>query len=85
MGGTYRIVLFDIDETLVSTQGRGTVAWRLIFQRSTGYRPTSVGTPAHAAGCATIRVPTGRYDAALRREVGADCVVSTIGEELPLR
>jgi phosphoglycolate phosphatase len=39
---------------------------------------------AHAAGCTAIAVATGKYDAAALREAGADHVLETLEEELPL-
>jgi len=39
---------------------------------------------AHAAGCSAIGVATGHYDVAALREAGADHVVATLEEELPL-
>jgi phosphoglycolate phosphatase-like HAD superfamily hydrolase len=39
---------------------------------------------AHAAGCTAIAVATGKFDAAALREAGADHVLATLEEELPL-
>jgi phosphoglycolate phosphatase len=39
---------------------------------------------AHAADCTAIAVATGHYDAAALREAGADHVLETLEEELPL-
>jgi phosphoglycolate phosphatase len=39
---------------------------------------------AHAVDCTAIGVATGHYDAAALREAGADHVVETLEEELPL-
>src|ERR687896_1540016 len=39
---------------------------------------------AHAAGCMAIGVATGKFDAAALREAGADHVIATMEEELPL-
>ena len=39
---------------------------------------------AHAAGCTAIGVATGKYDAAALREAGADHVLESLEEELPL-
>ena len=39
---------------------------------------------AHAAGCTAIAVATGHYDAAALRDAGADHVLATLEEELPL-
>jgi phosphoglycolate phosphatase len=39
---------------------------------------------AHAAGCTAIAVATGHYDAAALREAGADHVLETLAEELPI-
>jgi phosphoglycolate phosphatase-like HAD superfamily hydrolase len=40
---------------------------------------------AHAVGCTAIGVATGHYDADALREAGADHVVETLEQELPLR
>ena len=40
---------------------------------------------AHAVGCTAIGVATGHYDADALREAGADQVVETLEQELPLR
>jgi phosphoglycolate phosphatase len=39
---------------------------------------------AHAVGCSAIAVATGRYDRAALLEAGADHVLDTLDEELPL-
>ena len=39
---------------------------------------------AHAVGCTAIAVATGRYDSDALREAGADHVLETLEEELPL-
>ena len=39
---------------------------------------------AHAVGCTAMAVATGRFDAAALREAGADHVVQTLEEPLPL-
>jgi phosphoglycolate phosphatase len=39
---------------------------------------------AHAVGCSAIAVATGHYDAAALRAAGADHVLETLQEELPL-
>jgi phosphoglycolate phosphatase-like HAD superfamily hydrolase len=39
---------------------------------------------AHAVGCTAIGVATGHYDAAALRDAGADHVLETLEEELPL-
>lgn len=39
---------------------------------------------AHAVGCTAIAVATGHYDAAALREAGADHVLETLEEELPI-
>jgi phosphoglycolate phosphatase-like HAD superfamily hydrolase len=39
---------------------------------------------AHAVGCTAVGVATGHYDAAALREAGADHVLETLEEELPL-
>jgi phosphoglycolate phosphatase-like HAD superfamily hydrolase len=39
---------------------------------------------AHAVGCSAIAVATGHYDVASLREAGADHVLQTLEEELPL-
>ena len=39
---------------------------------------------AHAAGCSAIAVATGHYDVAALREAGADHVLETLEEKLPV-
>jgi phosphoglycolate phosphatase len=39
---------------------------------------------AHAVGCSAIAVATGHYDAAALREAGADHVLETLEQELPI-
>src|SRR5918998_1043358 len=39
---------------------------------------------AHAVGCTAIAVATGKYDAAALSEAGADHVIETMEQELPL-
>ena len=39
---------------------------------------------AHAVGCSAIAVATGHYDSAALREAGADHVLETLEEELPI-
>jgi len=39
---------------------------------------------AHAAGCTAIAVATGHYDRGALEEAGADHVLETLGEPLPL-
>jgi phosphoglycolate phosphatase len=39
---------------------------------------------AHLAGCTAIGIATGHYDAAALREAGADHVLETLEQELPL-
>jgi phosphoglycolate phosphatase len=39
---------------------------------------------AHAVDCTAIAVATGRYDVDALREAGADHVLKTLEEELPL-
>ena len=39
---------------------------------------------AHAAGCSAIAVATGHYDVAALREAGAEHVLETLEEELPV-
>jgi phosphoglycolate phosphatase len=39
---------------------------------------------AHAAGCTAVAVATGHYDVAALRDAGADHVLATLEEELPL-
>jgi phosphoglycolate phosphatase len=48
-----------------------------------GDTPLDIGA-AHAAGCTAIAVATGHYDAAQLREAGADHVLETLEQELPL-
>ncbi len=95
MAGTYLIALFDIDGTLVSTGGAGAVAWKQAFQElhgvpvdileytDIGMTDPHVGAPT--VGGAAIGVATGSHDAAALREAGADRVLPTLEQELPLR
>ena len=39
---------------------------------------------AHAVDCTAVAVATGHYDTAALREAGADHVLETLEEELPL-
>ena len=39
---------------------------------------------AHAAGCTAVAVATGKFDAAALREAGADHVLETLRDEMPL-
>jgi phosphoglycolate phosphatase-like HAD superfamily hydrolase len=39
---------------------------------------------AHAAGCTAIAVATGHYDAAALREAGAEHVIESLEQPLPL-
>ena len=39
---------------------------------------------AHAVGCTVVAVATGHYDAGALRDAGADHVLQTLEEELPL-
>jgi phosphoglycolate phosphatase-like HAD superfamily hydrolase len=48
-----------------------------------GDTPLDIGA-AHAVGCTAIGVATGHFDAAALREAGADHVLETLEEELPL-
>ena len=48
-------------------------------------RGTVASTAAHAAGCTAIAVATGHYDLEALRGAGADCVLATLEEELPLK
>jgi phosphoglycolate phosphatase-like HAD superfamily hydrolase len=65
MAPPYRVLLFDIDGTLVTTGGAGAAA-------------------AHAVGCTAVAVATGRYDSAALRAAGADHVLESLEQELPL-
>jgi phosphoglycolate phosphatase len=39
---------------------------------------------AHAVGCTAVAVATGKYDRQALREAGADHVLDTLEEQLPL-
>jgi phosphoglycolate phosphatase len=39
---------------------------------------------AHAVGCTAIAVATGHYDRAALRDAGAEHVLATLEEELPI-
>jgi phosphoglycolate phosphatase len=48
-----------------------------------GDTPLDIGA-AHAVGCTAVVVATGKYDREALREAGADHVLNTLEEELPL-
>ncbi len=48
-----------------------------------GDTPLDIGA-AHAVGCTAIGVATGHFDAAALREAGADHVLETLEQELPI-
>jgi hypothetical protein len=48
------------------------------------YRLLLFDIDGRAAGCTSIGVATGRYDRDALRETGADHVIGTLEEELPI-
>ncbi len=66
MAGTYRILLFDIDGTLVSTGGAGTVAWRQAFEELHGI-PADIGKYTDA-GMTDPDVGAQTFEAVLHRK-----------------
>jgi phosphoglycolate phosphatase-like HAD superfamily hydrolase len=65
MADTYRILLFDIDGTLVSTGGAGTVAWRQAFDELHGI-PADIGKYTDA-GMTDPDVGARTFEAVLHR------------------
>ena len=66
MSETYRILLFDIDGTLVSTGGAGAVAWRQAFEELYGI-PADIGQFTDA-GMTDPDVGAKTFEAVLGRE-----------------
>ncbi len=66
MAGTHRILLFDIDGTLVSTGGAGAVAWRLAFEELHGI-PADIGKFTDA-GMTDPDVGAQTFEAVLHRK-----------------
>jgi phosphoglycolate phosphatase len=65
IAGPYRILLFDIDGTLVSTGGAGAAAWKRAFEELHGIpvdinRFTEAGMPDQAVGIETFEGVLGR-------------------------
>ena len=66
MAGAYRILLFDIDGTLVSTGGAGAVAWKQAFQELHGI-PADIGNYTDA-GMTDPDVGAMTFEAVLHRK-----------------
>jgi phosphoglycolate phosphatase len=66
MGGAYRILLFDIDGTLVSTGGAGAAAWKRAFEELHGV-PADIGEFTDA-GMTDPDVGAKTFEAVLHRE-----------------
>jgi phosphoglycolate phosphatase len=66
MAGAYRILLFDIDGTLVSTGGAGAVAWKRAFEELHGI-PADIGEFTEA-GMTDPDVGARTFEAVLHRE-----------------
>ena len=66
VAGAYRVLLFDIDGTLVSTGGAGTVAWKLAFEELHGI-PADIGEFTDA-GMTDPDVGATTFEAVLCRE-----------------
>ena len=65
MAGEYRILLFDIDGTLVSTGGAGAAAWKLAFEELHGI-PADIGEFTDA-GMTDPDVGAKTFEAVLQR------------------
>ncbi len=66
MGDPYRILLFDIDGTLVTTGGAGSVAWKQAFQELHGI-PADIGKYTDA-GMTDPDVGAQTFEAVLQRK-----------------
>ena len=80
MAGAYRILLFDIDGTLVSTGGAGTVAWRQAFQELHGI-PADIGEYTDA-GMTDPDVGAQTFEAVLHRKPTAHELAQLIQRRL---
>ena len=80
MAGAYRILLFDIDGTLVSTGGAGTVAWRQAFEELHGI-PADIGKYTDA-GMTDPDVGAQTFEAVLHRKPTAHELAQLIQRRL---
>src|SRR5215211_73640 len=69
MATTHRILLFDIDGTLISSGGAGAVAWRRAFEELYGIpadigKYTDAGMPDPDVGAKTFEAVLGRWPTA---------------------
>jgi phosphoglycolate phosphatase len=80
MVDTYRILLFDIDGTLVSTGGAGTVAWRRAFEELHGI-PADIGAYTDA-GMTDPDVGAKTFEAVLQRRPTAHELAQLIQRRL---
>ncbi len=80
MAGAYRILLFDIDGTLVSTGGAGAVAWRQAFQELHGI-PADIGEYTDA-GMTDPDVGAQTFEAVLHRKPTAHELAQLIQRRL---
>lgn len=80
MVDTYRILLFDIDGTLVSTGGAGTVAWRRAFEELHGI-PADIGAYTDA-GMTDPDVGARTFEAVLQRRPTAHELAQLIQRRL---
>jgi phosphoglycolate phosphatase len=80
MAGTPRILLFDIDGTLVSTGGAGAVAWRQAFEELHGI-PADIGKFTDA-GMTDPDVGAKTFEAVLHREPTAQELAQLVQRRL---
>ena len=80
MAGAYRILLFDIDGTLVSTGGAGAVAWKQAFQELHGI-PADIGEYTDA-GMTDPDVGAQTFEAVLHRKPTAHELAQLIQRRL---
>ena len=80
MAGAYRILLFDIDGTLVSTGGAGTVAWSQAFEELHGI-PADIGKYTDA-GMTDPDVGAQTFEAVLHRKPTAHELAQLIQRRL---
>jgi phosphoglycolate phosphatase len=80
MADTYRILLFDIDGTLVATGGAGAVAWKQAFEELHGI-PADIGQYTDA-GMTDPDVGAKTFEAVLHREPTAHELAQLIQRRL---
>ncbi len=80
MAGTYRILLFDIDGTLISSGGAGAVAWKQAFEELHGI-PADIGKYTDA-GMTDPDVGAMTFEAVLHRKPTAHELAQLIQRRL---